>query len=249
MSCRGSTPGRVPHDERELLRAPHSPRGLADSLTQSLLERPVYSYIVTTITTNSDRVLQQNGSAPNFGGGRITLCTCKHKDRATFCPSGDASAAWDNVWVAGLTSKTQDPSRSLAYVMLVERSFPNQWELWNYLPEECRRAKSASHSVLGDVFEPKAGAEREPHNPANYSAPIKEHVHSPEENPNMWHHDVMQWGRRSVSHRLLLGDPEWSFRWRKAEMVMKPGAVGATAHHKLFTTLRAFIDLLEKYEP
>jgi len=61
----------------------------------------------------------QTGSAPNFQGGLITLCTCKHSMRATLTPRAMASVG---VWVAGLTS--WDPSirgkqQSLVYFMRV----------------------------------------------------------------------------------------------------------------------------------
>jgi len=56
----------------------------------------VYAYIVTTIKTTTDYQLIQEGSAPNFDGERITLCTCKHKDRATFRPLNDQDDPWKN---------------------------------------------------------------------------------------------------------------------------------------------------------
>ena len=210
----------------------------------------MYAYIVTTIETIRDFQLRQRGSAPNFDGGRITLCTCKHKDRATFHPSSDPHDPWKNVWVAGLTSRSEDPSRSLAYLMCVERSFLSQRELWRFLPDGCRRAKSASKSKLGDLFEPKAAAATDPYNPAYYyPPPLSGHVHSTKEHPNTWHHDVIRWGRARKPHRLLLGQAAQSYRWIHVKMILKLDSMGVSAHHRMYASLNEFIENLQKFDP
>src|SRR2546428_8956797 len=144
MTCRSSAPVAFLNSGGQSFPAPQTPGALLASTPATLRDQPVYAYIVTSINTvPPDFQLQQTGSGPNFDGGRITLCTCKHKDRATFHRSSDPNDPWKNVWVAGLTSKSEDPSRSLAYLMCVERSFLSQMELWRALPDSCRRAKSA----------------------------------------------------------------------------------------------------------
>jgi hypothetical protein len=213
-----------------------------------LITRPVYSYIVTTINTAADYRLVQTGCAPNFDGGRITLCTCKHKDRATFKLSGNPLDPWKLVWVAGFTSKSADPSRSLAYLMCVERSFLNQSELWDSLPTGCRRAKCATKTVLGDLFEPKVAARVAPYNPLNYKIPIAGHVHSPPGRPNRWHNDIVPW-QGAKPHRLLLGMAGQSYRWSHTKMILKLGAIGDSAHHKIFTAFREFLANLQEFEP
>lgn len=228
--------------------APSSLKALLNCVPPLLRESPVYAYIVTTIKTKADYRLIQEGSAPNFDGGRITLCTCKHKDRATFHPSRDRDDPWKNVWVAGLTSKSEDPSRSLAYLMLVERSFANHLELWRMLPDYLRSAKSASKSQLGDLFEPKARAAKNPHEPTNYKTPIPDHVHSTPKHPNAWHYDVMRWGRSAKAHRLLLGKASQSYRWKQVRILLKMNAIGYSAHHRLFESLDAFIANLQEFD-
>lgn len=250
MSCRSTSPARLANDDGQYLGAPANPDDLLASTPATLRDLPVYAYIVTTIKTKSpDFQLQQTGSAPNFDGGRITLCTCKHKDRATFHPSSDQHDPWKNVWVAGLTSKSEDPSRSLAYLMCVERSFSSQIELWRALPDDCRRAKSASKSELGDLFEPKVVAAYDPHNPASYHAPIGGHVHSSRKDPNHWYQDVMRWGRRSKPHRLLLGQASQSYRWMHTRIILKLNVIGDSAHHKMFSSLTSFIANLQEPDP
>jgi len=231
--------------------APRNPSGLLASTTVELRQQPVYAYIVTTIkTTRPYFQLQQTGSAPNFDGGRITLCTCKHKDRATFQPGNDEADPWKNVWVAGLTSKSEDPSRSLAYLMCVERSFLSQVDLWRALPSHSRQAKSASKFVRGDLFEPKAAANNDPYNPAHYHAPtVGGHMHSTPRHPHAWHHDVTRWGRWSKPHRLLLGQATQSFRWMNVKMVLKPDAMGVSAHHRVYASLNEFVANLQEFDP
>lgn len=248
MTCRCSSSKPVVNDGGSFL-APSSPGALIASITATLREQPVYAYIVTTIKTTGDYQLVQQGSAPNFDGGRITLCTCKHKDRATFSPSNNPNDPWENVWVAGLTSKSEDPSRSLAYLTCVERSFLNQMELWRYLPGDCRQAKSASKSEVGDLFEPKASATDDAFSPSNYRSPIVGHVHAPLKQPNAWHRDVMRWGGWSKPHRLLLGQAAQSYRWRHVKIILKLDAMGISAHHRMYDSLNEFIADLQEFDP
>ena len=248
MGCRSYSLTRVVNDGRTFV-SPPSPKDLLASIPASLCNRPVYAYIIRTIKTTGDYQLIQQGSAPNFDGGRITLCTCKHKDRATFRPSNNPNDPWENVWVAGLTSRSEDPSRSLASLICVERSFLNQTDLWRYLPGDCRQAKSASRSEVGDLFEPKAGASDDPFNPANYCSPIAGHVHGTPKKPNAWHEDVMRWGRSSKPHRLLLGQAAQSYRWMRVTMILKLDAIGVSAHHRMYASLNEFIADLQEFDP
>jgi hypothetical protein len=251
MICQSSSSTPLVNGGGRAFGAPASPGALLKSTPATLREQPVYAYIVTTIKTTPDFQLCQTGSGPNFDGGRITLCTCKHKDRATFHPSSDPNDPWKKVWVAGLTSKSGDPSRSLAYLMCVERSFLSQLELWRALPDSCRRAKSASKSELGDLFEPKAAAANDPYNPARYRSPrTGGHVHSTKEHPDTWHHDVMRWGRRSKPHRLLLGQAAQSYWWMHVKMILKLNStMGVSAHHKMYDSLNTFIADLQEFDP
>jgi hypothetical protein len=54
-----------------------------------------YSYIVRTVKLDHEGpTFEQHGSAPNFQGGVLTLCTCKHQMRAT-----QSTEDWQGVWV------------------------------------------------------------------------------------------------------------------------------------------------------
>src|SRR5437868_9581448 len=251
MSCR--SPARIANSEDQGMRfpAPADPDALAKKIPSALHGQPVYCYIVRTIKTIApDYELHQTGSGPNFAGGRITLCTCKHKDRATMWLSSDPRDPRKDVWDAGLTSKSADPSRSLAYLMCVERSFSSQQELWEYLPKACRERKCASTSNIGDLFRPKRPARAYPYLAENYHAPaVGKNVHATEHDTKHWHRDITRWSRRAVPHRLLLGDANQSYRWPNTKMILKINAIGASAHHAVYDSLREFITDLHEFDP
>jgi hypothetical protein len=64
-------------------------------------EGAAYSYVVKSVRMDdSGRYSEQHGSAPNFQGSCLTLCTCKHQMRTSLaCPD------WRGIWVAGCTSR------------------------------------------------------------------------------------------------------------------------------------------------
>src|SRR5438552_14128094 len=103
MTCRSSSRTRLASVGGRAFAAPQSPNALLSSTPKILREQRVYAYIVTSIKTTPPHFqLHQRGSGPNLDGVRITLCTCKQKDRATFRLSSDPSDPWKDVWVAGL---------------------------------------------------------------------------------------------------------------------------------------------------
>src|SRR5713101_4344306 len=60
-----------------------------------------HSYVVKSVKWDQPtKLFRQRGCAPNFQGGYITLCTCKHQMRAT--QDGDD---WKDTWVAGFASR------------------------------------------------------------------------------------------------------------------------------------------------
>ena len=245
MTCAKSSVERSARGGTQLVPPSDTPEGLLSALAGDL-DIPVYAYIVTTIKTGPrpGYTLTQTGSGPNFDGGRITLCTCKHRDRATISRFG----RWDNVWVAGLTSKQDTPSRSLAYLMCVERFFLSQLDLWIALGPHCRAAKSASLSPIGDLYEPTPRPGSDPYDPANYQPPMVGHVHASIGGRHPWHDDIRQWGPNHQPHRLLLGQVNKSYQWPRTEMILRPGAImGCSAHHKIYNSLRDFINDLKVF--
>jgi hypothetical protein len=151
-------------------------------------EVPAYSYIVRTVTLDEESFVQK-GSAPNFQGGVLTLCTCKHQMRA-----GRDPKSWVGSWLIGLTSRTLLKGRHwLFFLAKIDSAFASHAELWEHLPAKARRAKAAHRNFLGDVFEPKTSelTNAELFDPARYAAPEPgHHSHSPQSDPLGWHNDI-----------------------------------------------------------
>ena len=112
----------------------------------------VYSYIVCTVEYEQGR-LYQRGSGPNFQGGLITLCSCKHWMR-----TARDTESWKGVWVAGFTRKNL--GNRLFYLMRASEAFESHSKLWfsDLIPEETKDAKVADLGKFGDVYRPKVGS-------------------------------------------------------------------------------------------
>lgn len=163
----------------------------------------VRSYIVTTVDWKEDS-LAQYGSGPNFQGGLITLCTCKHMMR-TYHSAED----WKGMWIAGKTKKPV-AENALFYLIKVSKAYESQAELWDALDEETKKAKNSRFNILGDVFEPKKKnlIEDARFDSQKYFEPHKDHVHIKGEK---WKTDIEYKSKRHSV--LLVGDVENSYLW------------------------------------
>lgn len=112
----------------------------------------VYSYVLRSVKIDrKNRTFRQLGSGPNFQGGVLTLCTCKHQMRATM-PTDD----WKGVWIAGFTSRTiHDGKHWLFYLAKLKAGHESHSDLWNALTDGTRNAKAAERYFLGDLFRPR----------------------------------------------------------------------------------------------
>ncbi|MDP9379131.1 MAG: hypothetical protein M3Q29_03100 [Chloroflexota bacterium] len=189
---------------------------LADNLNQnldSLRERiganndVVYSYVVASIRCEREHFVQL-GSAPNFQGDLITLCTCKHQMRSRL----DAHS-WIGKWVAGFSGRgaTRDGRRYLVYLMRIRQAFKSQQELWLALAEHTRQAKSSVTQRLGDLYEPEQPP-GDPFDPHSYLAPRVDHTHAAH---NGWYRDIAYTGRSKRRPALLVGDARQTFLWNR----------------------------------
>lgn len=217
---------------------------LRNTIPASQMDDPVYVYILTTVKVQSRGFVQQ-GTAPNFQGGCMTLCTCKHKDRASPPPSGcrgpNLSDPWRGVWVAGLCSPSQLRPRGLFYLMRVERTFASHARCWNGLGSPL--VKSAHRHPFGDIYEPLPAAGHAPWSASSYKAHLRGHCHSPKEREN----DIEARYYAAMRHpSLLVGDPCRSYLWSAPLITLFPVADAGwgTAHHRFFAHLRDFFSLL-----
>lgn len=170
----------------------------------------VYCYVLTTVK-DAGGEFAQVGTAPNFQGGLVTLCTCKGQMRA-----GRDVHAWEvgDIWIAGVAGAEAGPlgAGHLFYLMRVERAFASHRDLWTWLvahAPKAARAKAADKHPLGDVYRPR-DPDGDPYDPADYVPPCRDYRHAGGE---AWHEDVnyqSTYGRRPA---LLVGDPRNSFLW------------------------------------
>lgn len=223
------------------LRGKNGNLSLADVKKHLAGQSPAYSHVSTSITWNRDaECFEQHGCGPNFQGGVLTLCTCKHKMRASL-----TAGEWeDNIWIAGFTSRTIHKGKHwLFYLAKVESAHESHSDLWNSMDADSRKAKAAHRHYLGDIFKPKdpkpTGNER--FRPSRYVMP-KDHVHrSP--GYDAWKDDINyyfsdRFGRPS----LLVADPRRTFLWAEPMIFL--------AHHHCrdyfkWCSLEDLIDRLE----
>lgn len=177
----------------------------------------VRPYAVTTLKIRQ-QAYQQKGSAPNFEGGLITLCTCKHQMRGNY-----GAENWDaGAWVAGLTSMSESSTgeQNLFYLMRVFRAYESHADLVAGLPalglSAALAAKDSTLHDLGDVMMPlKPGLRGEARfTPVSYHPPILGHAHRQSEDSDYWHKDI-DYAGRACRPSLLVGDPALSFIWTR----------------------------------
>jgi hypothetical protein len=183
------------------------------------LDAAVYSYVVKSVRMDEQgKQFEQWGSAPNFQGGRLTLCTCKHQMRTNL----ETPEEWRGTWIAGFTSRSLRvagaPERRhwLFYLTKVRAGYDSHAELWRNLPARTREQKSAKDTFLGDVFVPRGRVSGDGRfDPARYYTPSR-HSHRRNSCDTGWKNDIDYWcvdryGRPS----LLVGDPQLTFIWRE----------------------------------
>jgi putative DNA base modification enzyme with NMAD domain len=202
----------------------------------------VYAYVVRTAQLDPDdpSAVRQVGSAPNFQGGLLTLCTCKHSMRAGRKPEN-----WPGTWVAGFSSGQGGQPQKLFYLMRVERAFISHYEMWNQLPPAVREAKSMRRSHLGDLCEPKSTLcdhdRPQVFDPSNYYPPRPDHSHA-----NGWENDLDH-SKQDKFNRptaLLMGDPERSYLWSRPILTVRgqPFTQGCCK----FSTLGQFLQCIKE---
>lgn len=166
-----------------------------------------YCYVVDTVKNEGGRLVQRE-SAPNFQGGLITLCTCKHRMRTSRSPCD-----WEGTWIAGFTGVGAAGGRNaLVYLTRVANAFESHYDLWysQGTPETAKQAKSARSSKCGDLFQPLKRLS-DPFDPRDYHQPCDDHCHCGDD----WHRDVNYTGYSERRAALLVGDPAYSFLWSR----------------------------------
>jgi hypothetical protein len=205
----------------------------------------VYCYIIKSVKKDkkNNDIFRQEGCGPNWQGGLITLCTCKHRMRTLF-----SSKDWKEKWIAGFTSindgsggkDASNRKNALVYLMKVKDAFGSHHDLWYALPPETRTAKAAHNesNIHGDVFCPKGKLENraKKYAPSAYYRPSKFHDHS-----KCWHKDVNYSKTKKHHPSLLVGDKNNSFLWNRPLIA---ATFKLNRGHKKPMPLREFYGLL-----
>ena len=205
------------------------------------VDSKAYSYVVSSVKLNKQtKGFEQHGSAPNFQGDLLTLCTCKHQMRARR-KIGD----WKDVWVAGLTSRTLHQGKHwLFYLAKIKSAYESHADLWRSLESEIRNAKEANRHYLGDLFRPKLtqlqGNDR--YSPSRYVIPAT-HTHRRQPDDICWHNDIKCHHATKYGYSsLLVADPELTFIWDR------PTVYAREKHCRNYHTWSSFADLDSKLE-
>ncbi len=173
------------------------------------MSQVAYVYVVATVShPKGEECFCQTGSAPNFQGAYITLCTCKHYMRAS-----REAADWQNTWVAGFTPRKMGRNY-LFYLLQVETAFDSFRSIWrtNCYSGKMKKAKDASHNEFGDLFRPCTRSTTNDYSVRSYKSPTKSHPHSQKKE---WHNDIQYKNRCGKHPPLLVGNPRLSFLWTK----------------------------------
>ncbi|WP_419188459.1 hypothetical protein [Stieleria bergensis] len=171
-----------------------------------------YSYVLSTVKPDHDKLrFEQHGSAPNFQGGLLTLCTCKHQMRAN-----RSADDWQGIWIAGFTSRTiYDGKHWLFYLARIDSAHESHADLWQAMKARTRNAKVADRHFLGDIFRPKSplptGSAR--FTPNRYITPSA-HAHRQHRGDRGWRNDINYRHADRYRHPpLLVADPSMTFIW------------------------------------
>ncbi len=172
---------------------------------------PIYCYVMSSVRRR-DGILQHYGCGPNWRGGLITLCTCKH-----FMRSFLDVKKWRGTWVAGFSNvRAGSGANILIYMMRVDRAFESHYELWYALPREVRWEKAADRrfNILGDIYRPLGRTTQKiPFSKTGYLQPCPSHVHI-----NEWTKDIDYKKYRRAA--MLVGDEKSSFIWSQPKIAL-----------------------------
>jgi hypothetical protein len=179
------------------------------------LKGRAFSYVVRTVEwDHGTSTFEQHGSAPNFQGDHLTLCTCKHQMRSRL-----SADEWeDDVWLAGFTSRTiHEGKHWLFFLAKVKSAHDSHSDLWDSVNADYRQNKSAHLHFLGDLFKPTTP---KPTGHARFSAsrylmpPI--HAHRQYPGDDGWKNDINYRHAVTSSHApLLVADPRMTFLWEE----------------------------------
>jgi hypothetical protein len=192
----------------------------------------VRAYKMTSVRLAGEQLLQY-GSGPNFQGGRLTLCTCKHKLRAER-PLED----WNGWWIAGFANCS---GRTwLFYLSKIERGYTSASEIWNAMNPLEQKAKNARINRHGDLFEPLTDFPKDQFDSTSYHPPLIGHDHRQNTKAEGWRKDIEYYDKKCQRHSVYLStSPPKTFIWRSPMLY-----VDEWPRHKKLTSVNHLLSLL-----
>jgi hypothetical protein len=127
-------------------------------------------------------------------------------------------------WIAGFSNISAGHGENfLIYFMRIGQTFESHYDLWDYLPEEVRKAKAADVNPFGDIYRPSGRETQQfPNDPSKYHKPCRGHSHS---HCHQWHKDIKYTAKKGIDPLLLVGDAKYSFAWDQCMITFK-GSIG-----------------------
>jgi hypothetical protein len=182
--------------------------------TMQRVREKTYSYVVSTVRLNQAMIFNQYGSAPNFQGDFLTLCTCKHQMRSRL-----SAEQWEaDLWIAGFTSRTiHEGKHWLFFLAKIKTAHDSHSDWWSSKDADFRKKKAAHLHYLGDLFKPTTpkptGNSR--FSPSRYLMPLV-HAHRQYPGHNGWKNDINYRHAATSRHPpLLVADPRLTFLWEE----------------------------------
>jgi hypothetical protein len=139
----------------------------------------------------------------------------------------DPNSKFKGHWYVGFTGSDFDKyAHYLFYIMEVKKAFRSQAQIFAYLDPKVKRAKNATESVFGDIYQPRSNVDDEwdstNWDPTNYELPKLGHKHYEDCEDKRWHEDI-KYIKKGLNNRSapLIGDDEYSFLWSKPQICKK----------------------------
>jgi len=190
----------------------------------------------------------QTGCGPNFEGGLISQCTCRHDIRASWYGLEE----WQSKWLAGFTGWGRDRCGDsyLFYIMKIEKAFPSFKKLYDeYQSRDINliKVKRADKNPFGDLYYPKKEGISDDYDINSYENLHTNHPHNKCKR-RLQDVNYPEFTKRFLNKitekhaSLLLGHLKYSFLW-KTPMIRYKGE--HAPWHGKWSDIKSFLDNLE----
>lgn len=204
-------------------------------------------YTVSTVIPYDKKTFAQTGCGPNFEGGLISQCTCRHDIRSTWFSLKE----WKNNWLAGFTGYGQKSCGTsyLFYLIKVREPFESFKDIFDYYLHMDKRiieAKRTDKNPIGDLYYPKRNLKNK-HDVDSYLESHEYHSHKDSKNrlKDINYPEYTRCYKKRIIDKhpsLLLGDVKNSYLWSKPEIIYKGGKA---PRHKPWNNIESFLKMLE----